>query len=279
VHVDGVELTFRRVSGLRPFVVAEIDGHPVSLMVHSNAGFRAMVTHDVATRAGLRLGPAQRLDYGIKNVGKLSSRGRTTAVARVRVGNDVAADVEIAVFDVPQEEPVDGMLGVGWLRERGAVVDLGHGRLRFGGPPVGGTSLVWDENWQAYVVEATVAGQPARFVVSTVAGVVVDAVAAERLGLALGPVVDSDGGPTGTVVDVRPVETAWTVDLDGRARAAAGALSWDVYAYADRPPPSAGRIDGFLGCELLVQEGAVIDFGRGTLACAVLGESDAAEAW
>lgn len=262
---DGVELTFRQVSGLRPFVVAEVDGYPVSLMVHSNAGFRAMVTHDVATRAGLRLAPVERPDYGIEAVGELGSRGRTTTVATLRVGDDVAADVEIAVFDVPQDQPVDGMLGVGWLRERRAVVDLGHGRLRFGGPPTGGASLVWDEDWRAYVVVTTVAGQPARFVVSTVAGVVVDAVAAERLGLALGPVVDEDGGPTGTVVDVRPVETSWTLDVDGRPRAVVGAVSWDLYAYADRPRPSAGRIDGFLGCELLVQEAAVIDFDRGTL--------------
>jgi hypothetical protein len=266
VHSDGVELTFRQVSGLRPFVAAEVDGHPVSLMVHSNAGFRAMVTHDVATRAALRLAPVERPDYGIEEVGRLGSRGRTTAVASLRVGDDVAAGVEIAVFDVPQDEPVDGMLGIGWLRERGAVVDLGQGRLRCDGPPTGGTGLVWDEDWQAYVVEATVAGRPARFVISTVAGVVVDAVAADRLRLALGPVVDSDGGPTGTVVEVRPVETSWTLDLDGRTRAVAGAVSWDVYAYADRPRPAAGRIDGFLGCELLVQEQALVDFGRGTLA-------------
>ena len=170
------------------------------------------------------------------------------------------------MFDVPQEERVDGMLGIGWLRERGAVVDLGQGRLRCDGPPTGGTGLVWDEDWQAYVVEATVAGRPARFVISTVAGVVVDAVAADRLRLALGPVVDSDGGPTGTVVEVRPVEPSWTLDVDGRTRAVASAVSWDVYTYADRRRPSAGRIDGFLGCELLVQEQALVDFGRGTLA-------------
>ena len=265
MHSEGVELTFRQVSGLRPFVAAEVDGHPVSLMVHSNAGFRAMVTHDVATRARLRPAPVERPDYGIEAVGRLGSRGRTTAVASLRVGNDVADDVEVAVFDVPQDEPVDGMLGIGWLRERGAVVDLGQGRLRLDRSPAGGTSLVWDEAWQAYVVETTVTGRAARFVVSTVAGVVVDVVAADRLGLALGPVVDTDGGPTGTVVDVRPVATSWSVELDGRARAVAGAVGWDLYAYADRPRPVSGPIDGFLGCELLVQERAVVDFGRGTL--------------
>jgi hypothetical protein len=270
VTSDGVELTFRQVSGLRPFVTAEVSGLPVSLMVHSNAGFRAMVTHDVATRAGLEPAPVERTDYGIDAVGRLGSRGRTTAVANLRVGDDVAGDVEIAVFDVPQDEPVEGMLGIGWLRERGVVVDLGRGRLTFDGPPMGGTSLVWDDEWQAYVVVTTVAGEPARFVVSTVAGVVVDALSAPRLGLAVGPVVDSDGGPTGTVVEVRPIEPAWTLDLEGRARPVVGAVSWDVYAYADRPRPPEGTIDGFLGCELLVQEGAVVDFGRGTL---VLGSS------
>lgn len=259
---DGVELTFRQVSGLRPFVSAEIDGRPVSLMVHSNAAFHAMVTHDVAARAGLRLAPVERTDYGIEAVGRLGGRGRTTAVASLRVGDDTSGDVEFAVFDVPQDEPVDGMLGVGWLRERGVVVDLGRAQLRFGGPPVAGTTMQWDEDWQAYVVEGGVAGRTARFVVSTVARVVVDSGAAARLGLTLGPVVDRDGGPTGSVVDVRPVEGSWTVDLDGRPRAVTGAVSWDLYAYADRQRPSAGSIDGFLGCELLLEEAAVVDFGR-----------------
>jgi hypothetical protein len=265
VHSDGVELSFRQVSGLRPFVPAEVNGCPVSLMVHSNAGFRAMVTHDVASRAGMHLAPVQRADYGIQEVGKLGGRGRTTAMTSIRVGDDIAADVEIAVFDVPQDEPVDGMLGVGWLRERSVVVDLGEGRLRFGGPPTPGTSLDWDEDWQAYVVATTVGGRPARFVVSTVAGAVVDAHSADRLRLAIGPVVDSDGGPTGTVVEVRPMTTGWSVDLGGRSRPVVDAVSWDVYRYADRTRPPAGQIDGFLGCDLLAQERAVVDFGRGRL--------------
>ena len=42
--------------------------------------------------------------------------------------------------------------------------------------------------------------------VSTVAGVVVDTVAAQRLGLPLGPVVDRDGGPTGTVAEQAVVD-------------------------------------------------------------------------
>jgi hypothetical protein len=266
VDTDVVELTFRQVSGLRPFVTAEVDGLPVSLMVHSNAGFRAMVTHDVAARAGLDLASVEQPRYGIEAVGRLGSRGRTTAVADLRVGDDLAAGVEIAVFDVPQDEPVDGMLGIGWLRERAVVVDLGAGRLRFGGDAVAGTAMAWDDGWQAYVVDTRVGGSPARFVVSTVAGVVVDPAAAARLGLGLGDVVDEDGGPTGTVVQVRPVETPWSVDLDGHARAVPEAMSWDLYAYADRPRPASGGIDGFLGCELLVRERAVVDFGRGEIA-------------
>ena len=263
---DGVELTFRQVSGLRPFVTAEVDGLAVSLMVHSNASFRAMVTHDVAARAGLDLAPVERPDYGIEAVGRLGVRGRTTGVATVRVGDDVAAGVEIAVFDVPQDEPVDGMLGIGWLRERGAVVDLGEGRLCPDGTAIEGSPMTWDDDWQAYVVDTTVGGEPSRFVLSTVAGVVVDTVAVERLGLTLGPVVDEDGGPTGTVVQVRPVETEWAVDLDGHPRTVPDAASWDLYAYADRPRPASGGIDGFLGCELLVRERAVVDFGRGEIA-------------
>ena len=265
VDGGGVELSFREVSGLRPFVAAQVGGEQVSLMVHSNAGFRAMVTHDVASRAGLRLGPVERADYGIEAVGRLGARGRTTAVTSIRVGDDVAPDVEIAVFDVPQDEPVDGMLGIGWLRERGVVLDLRAGRLRFDRALAGGMDLVWDDDWQTYVVETIVAGQPARFVVSTVAGVVVDSGSAAHLGLDLGPVVDTDGGPTGTVVDVRPVVSPWSVELDGRSCAVSSAVSWDVYAYAERGRPSSAAIDGFLGCELLVDVGAVVDFGAGRL--------------
>lgn len=263
---DAVALTFRRVSGLRPFVAAEVSALPVSLMVHSNAGFRAMVTHDVAARAGLELAPVDRPDYGIEAVGRLGSRGRTTATATIRVGPDVASDVEVAVFDVPQDEPVDGMLGIGWLRERRVTVDLGGGVLRFDAPPLTGSAMTWDDEWQAYVVDVTVADGPARFVVSTVAGVVVDTVTAGRLGLALGEVSDRDGGPTGTVVEVRPVRSAWTVDVDGRPMRVEGSASWDLYEYADRDRPATEAIDGFLGCELLVAERAVVDFGRGVIA-------------
>ena len=158
MDTNGVELTFRQVSGLRPFVTAEVDGLAVRLMVHSNASFRAMVTHDVAARAGLDLAPVERSDYGIEAVGRLGVRGRTTAVATVRIGDDVAAGVEIAVFDVPQDEPVDGMLGIGWLRERGAVVDLGNGRLRVGRAAIEGSPMTWDDDWQAFVVDTTVGG-------------------------------------------------------------------------------------------------------------------------
>jgi hypothetical protein len=31
---------------------------------------------------------------------------------------------------------------------RGAVVDLGAGRVGFGGPPPGGIALAWDEDWR-----------------------------------------------------------------------------------------------------------------------------------
>src|SRR5262245_30688536 len=236
-------------------------------MVHSNASFYAMVTHDVAARAGLRLAPVRQPDYGIVEVGKLGRRGRTSAVTSLQVGDDLADNAEVAVFDVPQDPPVDGMLGIGWLRERGVVVDLGRRQLHVDGPPAGGVSLEWQEAWEAYVVATRVGGKAARFVVSTVAGVVIDALSSDRLGLALGPVADEDGGPTGTVVDVRRVESDWGVDLDGRARPVTDASSWDIYAYAERPRPGTGWIEGFLGCEFLLHEGAIVDFGRGTLAC------------
>ncbi|GAA1875821.1 retropepsin-like aspartic protease [Lapillicoccus jejuensis] len=260
-----VELTFRVTSGLRPYVDAEVGGLPVRLMVHANASFTAMVTHDVARRAGLALGPAVRDGYGISAVGRLGGRGRTTAtVAALRVGPDVAPDVALAVFDVPQDPPVDGMLGLGWLRERAVAVDLGAGRLRFGaGPPAPGARVVpmaWDEEWGAYVVATTVDGRPARFVVSTVAGVVVDAVAADRFGLERGRPLGDDGGPTGTVVASSAVAGGWSVGLGGASYPVAGGSVMDLYAYAEQERPEPGRaVDGFLGCDFLLTYQAVVD--------------------
>ena len=98
---------------------------------------------------------------------------------------------------------------------------------------------------------------------SWISAIVVDAVAADRLGLALGTVADSDGGPTGTVVEVRPVETSWALDLDGRTRSVAGAVSWDVYAYADLHDDnhSARRREG-LRAGRLQQRAADVDLRR-----------------
>lgn len=260
-----VELGFRITSGLRPYVDAEVGGARVRLMVHANASFSAMVTHDVARRAGLAFAGEVREGYGIAAVGRLGGRGRTAArVAALRVGPDVAPDVELAVFDVPQDPPVDGMLGIGWLRERAVTVDLGEGRLWFDGwtPPVGAhvVPLVWDEAWNAYVVAAQVGGRPARFVVSTVAGVVVDAVAADRLGLERGRRLEDDGGPTGTVVASYAVAGEWSVGLGGASYGVAAGSVVDLYAYAERERPEpATAIHGFLGCDFLVSHQAVVD--------------------
>jgi predicted aspartyl protease len=268
VSTRGVDLTFREVSGLRPFVAGDVNGFPVSLMVHSNASFTAMVTHDVAGDAGLTVGPVQRPGYGIVALGEPSTRGRATAVAGLRVGDDLAKDLEIAVFDVPQDPPVDGMLGIDWLRQRGAVVDMGERQLRFGQPSSGGIELDWDEAWHSFVVTAQVDEHTARFVVSTVAGVVVDTQAIARLGLELGPVVEQVGGPTGTSLDVRSVASGWSLELDGRARPGLDAQAWDLYEYSEQPRPTSGAIDGFLGCDFLLHERAVVDFGRATMALA-----------
>ncbi len=75
MRLDGFELTFREVSGLRPFVAAEVGGCPVSLMLHSNAGFRGMVT---------------TTSRGAPGYGWLLSSNRTTA-SRRSAGSATAA--------------------------------------------------------------------------------------------------------------------------------------------------------------------------------------------
>lgn len=260
----------RQVSGTRPFVAALVNRVPVSLMVHSNASFPMMLTHDAAERVGLEMGAVERADYGIAAVGRLGGRGRASGVARsLAVGDDVAHDVATSVFELPledHEEPVDGMLGIGWLRARGVVVDLGRRVLTPYGDPLVGAPLAHHPGWDALVVDTTVNGRPAQWVVSTVAGVLVDKAAAVRLGLEPGEVAAEDGGPTGTVVSTWHVAGAWAVGLGGRELDVVGAQVSDLYAYADKERVGDEHFAGFLGCDFLLRHGASVDFGRSVLA-------------
>ena len=262
-------MTLRQASGTRPFVTALVNGEPVSLMVHSNASFPMMLTHEVADRVGLADGGLERADYGIAEVGRLGGRGRrSAAVDTLQVGDDVARDVAASVFELPVdagEDPVEGMLGIGWLRRRGVVVDLGRDVLTPHGAAVDGTSLRHHPDWDALVVDTVVGGEPAAWVVSTVAGVLVDSGAVERLGLRLGAVADDDGGPTGTVVSSRHVTGPWAVRVEGHEREVRDALCSDLYAYAAQDRRGDDPVAGFLGCDFLRRHGATVDFGRGVL--------------
>ncbi len=263
-------MVLRQASGTRPFVTAQVNGSPVSLMVHSNASFSMMLTHDTAERIGLSVGAVEREDYGIAAVGQLGGRGRASAVVgALQVGDDVAHDVPASVFELPvdaDEDPVDGMLGIGWLRQRQVVVDFARRVLTPYGGPVDGVPLAHDPGWDALVVDSVVDGEPARWVVSTVAGVLVDSAAVDRLGLELGEPAGDDGGPTGTVVTSRHVAGPWSVHIGGRDHDVVGAVSHDLYAYAARPRTDDDLVAGFLGCDFLLRHGAVVDHGRGVLA-------------
>jgi hypothetical protein len=271
VDTRAVPFELRRASGVRPFVRALVDGSPVELMVHANAAFGLMLTHDVARRVGLQVGRVERANYGISAVGELGGRGRTSAPVReLVVGDDVTTDLRAQVFDLPVsdgEAPVEGMLGIGWLRERRVVVDFSRGVVVPGGGPVAGTPLSRHPDWEASVVEAVVDGVPSRWIVSTVAGVIVDDAAVPRLGLTTGERVADDGGPTGTVVASYRVEDPWTLEVDGRPYAATPATTADLYAYAARDRTNdVPAVDGILGCDFMLRHGAVVDLASGTLA-------------
>ncbi|GAA5156418.1 hypothetical protein GCM10023340_44220 [Nocardioides marinquilinus] len=268
-----VAFELRQASGTRPFVPALVDGVPVSLMVHSNASLGLMLTHDTAARVGLATGDVERPDYGIAAVGRLGGRGRASAaVGSLQVGDDVATDVRATVFELPtepDEEPVEGMLGLGWLRGRGVVVDLARRLVVPGGGPIDGVVLRRRPDWDAWVIDTVVNGRAAQWVVSTVAGVLVDAPAAHRLGLALGDAAEDDGGPTGTVVTTRHVTGPWSVDVGGRSFAVHDAIASDLYAYAATPRTGKDEtFAGYLGCDFLLEHRAVVDLGRGVLALA-----------
>ncbi|KLD69688.1 hypothetical protein Y887_15645 [Xanthomonas pisi DSM 18956] len=251
------------------------------LMLHANAGFAVMTTHANAAKAGIT-DLVSEGQYGINAPGQLSPLGRAHAVAKTfQVGHRLDHDLKISVFEVPQDPPIDGMIGITWLKDAKALVDYGndrlllpesdldiqaeHTRLRKQGYVA--HPMTWDAADRRYTVSPSVNGVAGKFVVSTVADIWIDAPFAQRAGIALAPTAESFGGPTGATGEVRSTQGELGMVLDGQPLRSAKGSVMDLYDYDDEPRPADTSTwrSGYLGCDFMRANQAVIDFASGLL--------------
>lgn len=279
-QVSYVPLEFRTVEGIRPFVSVQLDGAPFVFMVHGNASFYVMTTHANAAKAGVT-DTRHDANFGIDAPGHVSSAGLTrTTLKSLKVGDQEDHDVPFSLFEVPVAG-MDGMLGIGWLRANNVIVDYDGLRLGLAKTPEDGHkedarlvhdgfvahAMTWDPDLKRFVVSVEVNGKRSRMVVSTVSSDIVDVRFARTAGIALGPVVYVDSGPRGARVDnwlsKRPVR----LSIDGQKTAWMQPTVQDTYAYSSGTPPADETkwVGGYLGCDFMLANDAVIDFGTGTL--------------
>jgi predicted aspartyl protease len=279
-QIDYVPLQFRTVEGIRPFVPVELNGKQFLFMVHANATFYAQTTHGNAASAGIT-SKAHDADYGIDKPGHVSALGRTnTTLHTLMVGKVVAHDVPLSVFEVPVPD-MDGMLGIAWLRGNGVIVDYDRQRLGFAATMEDALkedarlvkagfvahAMGWDEKSHRYFVICEVNGKTARLMVSTVSSNVLDKTFAERIGIPLGPVVYLDFGPQGAQVPNYLTKQPVMITIEGQRTAWAQPIVQDTYAYSSstKPDDVATMTGGYLGCDFMLANEAVIDFRSGRL--------------
>lgn len=267
----GVPVRFVVDSGLRPVVPASVEGVEVSMLVHANAGFAAMLTHDALHRITGR-SVAKEREFGLGHDLRPSAAGRgSTDVTALEVGTSSLSGVHIEVFDLPTTN-WQGMLGVDWLAATGATLDFGNARLFFPGrfgveplPPDGRRIQLHRESgsgrFTCLLAVEPYLDRTGRFVVSTVADTTLDIEFARQLGLELGPQVDEEHGPTGAVVPVHRPEQPLAFSFRGLAIASVRPSIYDIYAYGgNHRPADDSRIAGYVGADILLDAGAVVSF-------------------
>jgi hypothetical protein len=273
-------LEFRQVSGTRPFVEARMDGKPFSMMVHSNASFYAMTTHDIASSIGLT-DLQKKSNFGIKSAGHVDGKGRAeTTLNSLQVANVTKLGVRLSVFEQPEPD-MQGMLGIDWLRDQRVIVDYDQGRLglaasskdtfeedqRILSRKYVAHAMRWDSTEQRFYVFAEVNGKRARLTVSTVANDVLEMSFAHASHFVLGPSIDHFDGPGGSVGNSYLSKKRLSVRLDGQEAESIQPEVIDFYAYnlKTRPLDPADTVQGNLGADFMLANQAIIDFGSGTL--------------
>lgn len=276
-----IPLQFRTVSGIRPFANIVMNGQTFLLMVHSSADFNLMITHANAKKASV-VEVVHQDTYGIQSPGHVSELGREKAIVpKLEIAGHSLEHVAILVFEIPQDPPVDGILGVRLLREQKMILDFDKQRL---GVP---SSLADSEredrrlvaegfvphqlNFNAlndsYEISGRVNGHQAVIAISTVGQNIIDSGFAKDSGIALGPVIDRYGGPKGSQGDVYIAKSMVDIVVDQQRVAPDRPHILDTYAYDSMPRATAPDSNHVvrLAADFLLANQAVIDFGTNTL--------------
>ncbi len=260
----------------RPIVAARINGHPMQMMVHSNAGFFAQLRHDQSTTFGITFRNGHK-SYGIDRAGHVSKLGLDRGVAaRLAVGSSINRDAEVAVFEVPQSKY--GMLGVAWIRanriilnyvRKQALVSPGAARVASNASALLRSGYValpmtYDVESKRYLVRATINGISRSMVIASASEFTIDSEFARVAKIPSGADTGYGSGPTGTQVTDATLGVPVRIRIDEWTSPpiADGSVE-DTYGYTDekRPStPSAAR-GGYLGGAFFLKTGAVIDFG------------------
>jgi hypothetical protein len=263
-------------SGPRGVIDVEVEDVVVPMLVHANAGFTVMLTHDaLATVNGTRVEKESEFGLGADLRVSELGRGRTT-LRSLTVADTRLTDVPCEVFQLPTTNWA-GMLGVGWLAAVKPIVDLAHRRLylptsperaetaRLLGARATSVPLSLDQESGRFVCSASVdasGATVATFVASTVAETVLDIEFARRCGIEFGSVVGEQHGPAGAVIANHRTAQPVSFYSAGAMIATLTPEVYDVYAYSGAERPSVrDAIAGYLGADLLLTAGAVLDFG------------------
>ncbi|WP_131721566.1 hypothetical protein [Xanthomonas sp. NCPPB 1128] len=264
----------------RPIIEVQLNGHPSKMMVHANASLYVQVIHRIASQVGVRDLRHQGA-FGIEAPGKVSTLGRDEGVLdRLTIGGATVTNVPVSVFETPEPDADVGMLGIGWLRANGVVLDY-PGKHILVSPDAAQTSnlrtrllgvgyvalpMQFDEKANRYVVRATLGRVERAMVVSTVGNVVIDEAFAHQAGVKKGAVDGEMYGPKGAKLHRYRTKQPVVVGIGTwSSRPVNDAAIEDVYAYASQARPDGEANGGMLGADFLTKAGAVIDFGGKTL--------------
>lgn len=250
-------------SGPRLVVETQVDGGPVTMLVHGNAGFTVMLTHDALARInGTRV--AKESDFGLAHDLSLSDLGRgSTVLGSLAVGSSQLDQVPCEVFQLPTVN-WEGMLGTRWLAATGAVVDFGRMRLGFTPPPGPGIEMRQDPVSTRFQVEVSVgsAGPAATFDVSTAAETTIDIGFARAYGVELTEQIGVENGPAGAVVPYFTTVEPLDLYAGGLHLGSVSPQVYDTTGYmSGNRPTGAAVFGGYLGADLWLANGAVLDFG------------------
>lgn len=244
-------------------------------MLHVNADFYSMTNHRNAEDAHVSV-PTSTQQFGIEKTGKVSALGRAEARASLAVGEREFRDVALSVFETSQDPPMNGMLGVQWIREANCVVDYDRkvvllpetredtagmaADLRARGYVP--HAMTWDQTGKRYFIRGTVEGVAVDMNVSTVAGDVLDIAFAQAAKIKLSGKVGQAGGPTGTLEDQFATLHPVSIVIGDQQTRPSRPLVWNIAGY-DRSAKAAQKAT--LGADFMLANHAVIDFGTGTL--------------